>query len=101
MWLPRNAIQHELCRSHQGRVEPGGARTSQAPCYVDPDLRINGNEVFELATLLSAMGVTLEHPQVDGAEGELTFSQKAFESGPNGSELGRVRHGIRSSFDGF
>ena len=64
----------------------GGAKADGAPCYVEPDLRINGNEVFQLSTLLSAMGVTLEHPQVDGSEGEMSFSQKAFELGRGSSD---------------
>ena len=59
---PPNETQHELCRERSKEHKAfdrarGGVPKETAPCYIDADIKIAGDDIFLIKTLLRAMGL--------------------------------------------
>lgn len=61
--IGNTTIQHLLCRRRSDAVsspDDAGSKTDAAPCYLKPSQRLPIGDVFEVGTMLEAMGIDLE-----------------------------------------
>lgn len=55
-------LQNSLCRERSGAATKpvDGILTNKAPCYINPDLAIQGIDIFRVSTILAALNIDID-----------------------------------------